>query len=93
MASGYLNLFCSRCGAHIVRYRKEGSGSLIRLYLDRIAGPETLTQLKSAGKKSGLPSLTCRGCGNLIGVPMVHEGKRLAFRTVKGSFRRKKEDA
>lgn len=92
MASRFLNLFCGRCGEHLVLYRKEGSGGLLRLYLDRISGPETaIARWKQAARKPELPPLICSKCENLVGVPMGREsGNRPAFRLIKGSFRRKK---
>ena len=89
MATRILNLFCSRCDALVVQYRKQGTGSLVRLYLDRILGPQPLAELKSCGKKSELPPLTCTGCDRKIGIAAVHEGNRLAYRLIKGTFRRR----
>ena len=40
MASKYLDILCRQCGEFIVRYKKEGSGQLIRLYLDKITEPK-----------------------------------------------------
>ena len=96
MSSRNLDLFCSHCDSHIVLYRKEGSGNLVRLYFDRILQPESLAKLKSTGKKSGktsdLPPLVCPQCGILVGVPMVRGADhRPAYRLIKGSFKRKKK--
>ncbi|GJL79216.1 MAG: hypothetical protein NPINA01_22050 [Nitrospinaceae bacterium] len=88
MATKILSLTCSQCGALVVQYKKQGSGALIQLIIDRIQGPPSLVRLKAVTSKSELPSLTCPECGFLIGVPMNHEGKSLAYRLVKGSFRR-----
>ncbi|MFQ5451815.1 MAG: hypothetical protein ACE5E9_14415 [Nitrospinaceae bacterium] len=89
MATRLLDLFCSQCGAHIVEYRKEGSGSLIRLYLDRIIGPAKGGKWEPQATHAKTANLVCRRCENLIGIPMTGEGKRPAFRLIKGSFRRK----
>ena len=92
MSSRNLDLFCSHCDSHIVLYRKEGSGNLVRLYLDRILQPKSLSKLKSIGKKSDLPPLVCPQCGILVGVPMVRGADhRPAYRLIKGSFKRKKK--
>jgi hypothetical protein len=88
MATKILSLTCSQCDAPIVQYRKQGSGALIRLIIDRIQGPASLVKLKQVASKSDLPPLLCPQCGILIGVPMEHEKKSLAFRLVKGTFRR-----
>jgi hypothetical protein len=83
MATKILSLTCTQCDASIVQYRKQGSGALIRLIIDRIQGPPSLLQLKQVTSKSELPPLVCPKCGFLIGVPMEHEKKSLAFRLMK----------
>ncbi len=92
--SHFLDLYCSRCGQHLVLYQKDGRGSLIRLYLDRIFDPKELSKLqfKNTGKKD-MPNLKCLKCGLLIGMPMVYEiERRLAFRLIRGSFAKKKSE-
>ncbi|MEK9629931.1 MAG: hypothetical protein VW455_13040 [Nitrospinota bacterium] len=88
MASRYLDILCGKCGGFILRYRKEGSGQLIRLYLDKILEPKSLASLKSLGSKSNLPPLVCSDCNHPIGHPMEHQGTRLAYRMIKGSFKK-----
>jgi len=90
MATRLFDLFCGQCGSHVVLYRKEGSGSLLRLYLDRILAPDKISGLKQTMKNSKTPSLSCSGCGRLIGVPMGTKS-RPAFRLIKGAFRRKEK--
>ena len=85
MASQILDIICSVCGTFILRYQKKGSGQLIKLYLDRVVEPHSLSQLKSVYNKSDLPALACLDCGNRIG--LAHEGG--TYRMIKGSFRRK----
>ena len=88
MATKIISLSCRQCGRTVVEYKKQGSGGLVRILIDRIQGPTSLVQLKQVGKKSELPPLTCRECGALIGTPTIYEGKRLAFRLVKGTFKK-----
>ena len=88
MSSRHLDIYCGKCDTFILRYRKEGSGQLIRLYLDKVLQPKSLVALKSSGRKSNLPALTCPKCGNSIGHPMEHDGNRLAYRMIKGSFKK-----
>ena len=90
--SHFLDLHCSKCNEHIAVYQKDGRGSLLRLYLDRIFAPENLASLQSVtSSKSALPRLCCTRCGQLVGVPMIYEREnRLAFRLIQGSFLRKK---
>ncbi len=88
MASRHLDIACGKCSTFIVRYRKEGSGQLIRLYLDKVLQPKYLAALKSSGKKSNLPALACPECDHHVGYPMEHDGNRLAYRMIKGSFKK-----
>ena len=85
MASQTIDILCSQCGGFILRYQKKGSGQLIRLYLNRVVKPSSLTELRSISNKSDLPTLKCEDCGNRIGLPQ--EGG--TFRMLKGKFRRK----
>jgi hypothetical protein len=88
MATKIISLDCRQCDTTVVEYKKQGTGGLVRILIDRIQGPEFLHQLKQVGRKSDLPPLTCGQCGALIGTPTVYEGKRLAFRLVKGAFKK-----
>ena len=84
-------LFCSQCGEYLALYQKDGPGSLLRLYLDRIFEPEHLALLQNETEKSKIPALICQKCNTPIGFPMVYEiGNRLAFRLVRGLFRKEK---
>ena len=92
--SHFLNLYCSRCGQHFALYQKDGHGSLIRLYLDRIFDPKELSELQfKSVEKRDMPNLKCSKCGSLIGTPMVYEfERRLAFRLIRGSFVKEKSE-
>jgi len=92
--SEFLNIYCSSCNAYIALYQKDGSGSLMRMYLDRIFEPVGLSDLqeKACDKKS-TPNLTCPSCKSLIATPMIYTPeKRLALRMIKGKFYKKKSD-
>lgn len=86
--SHFLDLCCSRCGEYIALYQKDGQGSLIRLYLDRIFNPKELSELQfKITRKKDMPNLKCSNCGLLIGAPMEYKPeRRLAFRLIRGSF-------
>lgn len=72
-------------------YQKDGHGSLLRLYLDRIFEPEELSKTQYETEKSNVLTLTCRKCETLLGTPMVYEAeKRLAFRLIRGSLRKER---
>jgi len=90
MPSRFFSIFCSQCERFIFRYRKEGSGSLIRVYINQISEPEHFKEYKQEMAKSKIPPLNCAQCGQRIGAPMIHEpGNRPAYRLIKGSFRKK----
>ena len=79
---------CARCGTHVISYRKEGSGALLRVYLDRIIDfPEEgfLTGKQVSTKSS---PLVCPQCREYIGRPN-NKANRQAWRLVPGSFRKK----
>ncbi len=89
--SRFFDIFCGACNAHILLYQKDGSGALLRMYLDRIFAPPDLARLQfGAHDKKDVPNLECQKCHNLIGVPMVYESEnRLAIRLIRGSFAKK----
>ncbi len=92
-SSEFLNIYCSSCQSHIALYQKDGHGSLLRVYLDRIFEPDNLSNLQNSNNKGTLPSLKCPSCNTLIAVPMVYKLEdRLAFRLIKGAFFKKKSD-
>jgi hypothetical protein len=84
MATRNLDIHCSHCNQWILRYRKQGSGSLVRIFPDRILQPQNLAILKSLKRKEELPPLVCPECQTLVGSPCLYEGKRPAFRLLKG---------
>ena len=91
--SEFFDVYCSLCQAHIVLYQKDGQGSLIRMYLDRIFEPESLSKLQTSSSKHSLQGLKCPNCNTLIGVPMVYKPEnRLAFHLIRGSFSKKRSE-
>ncbi len=88
--SHFLDITCSKCGQYVALYQKDGIGSLLRMYLDRIFEPKEVSALQFKEDKKDIPNLKCSKCGEVIGVPMVYEReKRLAFRLIRGSFAKK----
>ena len=91
MGSHIFDLHCAKCEARVLRYKKEGSGSLVRLFLDRISEPKSFSEFKQVSSKSDLPPLNCPECDQPIGIPMIHgSGNRPAYRLIKGSTRKGK---
>jgi len=90
--SNFLDIYCSKCNQHLLLYQKDGHGSLLRLYLDRIFYPEELVLLyQQCSEKKDVPNLSCNHCNNLIGVPMVYlSEQRLAIKLIHGTFIKKK---
>ena len=77
---------CTECKAFIARYK--GSGELDLLFLDTVIKPNVLAELKSSSKEN-LPFLFCHECGRKLGKPTTNKIGRLAYKMVKGSFRKK----
>lgn len=91
--SEFLNIYCSSCNSHVALYQKDGPGSLIRMYLDRIFEPEDLASMQNLNNKKSVPNLTCPSCNTLIAVPIVYKlENRLALHMVKGAFYKNKSD-
>lgn len=81
-----LSIKCSACANEILLYQKDGRGGLKRLYLNRILAPESLAVLQDTTESLKQMSVLMCGCGQAIGIPMLHREGRLAFRLVRGSF-------
>ncbi len=74
--SKLLDISCSKCGAHVCFYQKDGPGMLKRMYLDRIIG---ITKFEK--------NLTCLNCAQIIGTEMVYEKEnRAAYRLQIGAI-------
>lgn len=72
-----LEIICAECKEIIFTYQKDGPGSLLRLYLDRIISEENYALTNS---------IICE-CGNIIGHKFIYKSeKRTAYRLIKGSF-------
>ena len=78
--SRLIEIKCRKCNSQIALYQKDGPGSLLRLYLDRIFSPKELTNLQKVDLDN-IPLLKCKKCGELLGTPYVYDKeKRKAFR-------------
>lgn len=87
-----IDVVCSRCQRRVLLYQKDGSGNLLRCYLNRILAPEKWEQVQHAvaiRTTKDMPNLVC-ACDSLLGVPMRHKDGRLAFRLIRGKFLRRK---
>lgn len=86
-AAVFWDLSCTNCGHHLVLYQKDGPGSLLRLYLDRIFAPAPFSEWQHFDLLRDIPNLVCPACGTMIGVPMVYRPEnRLAIRLKPGTF-------
>lgn len=81
-----LRIICVKCHKEVLLYQKDGRGSLLRLYLNRILAPESLASLQDTIKTIKDMHLLKCDCGNTIGIPMMHWEGRLAFKLIHGSF-------
>lgn len=90
--SHFLDIYCSSCNNYLLLYQKDGKGSLLRLYLDRIFEPPTLRKLQFECKsKNDIPNLKCSNCQKVIAISMVYKPEnRLAFSLIRGAFVKKK---
>jgi hypothetical protein len=86
-----IDVICSACGKKVILYQKDGSGQLLRCYINRIFAPEKLEKLQYNSKIDikSMPNLVCE-CGSIIGIPMKYRDDRLAFRLLRGKFQRRK---
>lgn len=69
----FLQIQCAKCKNNISTYQKDGPGSLIRMYLDRI---HTNNGLIITNKL-----VTCRNCSSKIGILAIYkpEGREAIF--------------
>jgi len=81
-----IEIQCAKCKAFIARYK--GSGELDLLFLDTVIKPTILAELKNFSKED-LPLLTCRECELMLGEPATNKKGRIAYKMIKGSFRKK----
>ncbi|MBX3064745.1 MAG: hypothetical protein U0528_15130 [Anaerolineae bacterium] len=86
----FLNLYCSKCGNHLLLYQKDGPGTLFRLYLDRIVAPSALSELQKIADLKKVPPLVCSSCQAVIGTAYVwEEENRPAFLLDQAAFSKK----
>ncbi len=91
MPSRFLAIYCAQCDTFIAKYRKEGSGRLIRMYLERMmAADESPMEFKNEIKEK-IPRLTCFECGQILG-KLNPKSSPASYNLIKGTFRKKKHD-
>lgn len=89
----FFDLYCSKCGGHLLLYQKDGPGNLLRLYFDRIFEPSAFVSKLRVRTPKDAPSLRCPNCTNNIGTPMLYEReKRLSYLLRPGSFMKLRSD-
>lgn len=76
-----IELFCMNCKNSLLKYQKDGSGQLHRCYLNRIIEPTEYQTYKNKPLKD-IPPLKCKNCNFIIGIPMIYEDGRPAFRLI-----------
>lgn len=93
-SSKFMLIRCAKCGHAVLLYQKDGSGRLLRMYLDKIHAPAELAGLATTVvSKSDMSGLHCPECGELMAVPMVYAPEnRLAFRIIRGAVQVDKSD-
>ncbi len=84
-----LDVHCSNCDTKVLWYQKDGSGSLMRCYLNRIFAPPELEKLQKdqdIREPKDMPNLDCPSCKTVIGTPMRYTDGRLGYRLRPNSF-------
>ena len=66
-----ISIYCARCGAFLYKYQKEGPGSLVKCYVDRIIEDNTKGDLQ------------CPGCGQEFARPTTIRN-RPAHKIIRG---------
>ena len=90
MSSRNLTIYCSQCKTYVFSYHKEGSGALLRVYLDRIIKPPKQSrQIKKRPSTKARP-LLCPKCNKCIGLP-IEKTPRRAWRLMPRSFFKKEK--
>jgi hypothetical protein len=88
--SKFLDISCAKCQSHVVTYQKDGIGSLIRLYLDRILAPQEIAAWQFLPPQQKIPNLVCKQCANLIATPMIYAAEnRRALRLIRGAYQKR----
>lgn len=89
--SRLLELNCRLCNSMVIKYQKDGPGSIYRLYFDRIIAPEGLAGLENS-KIENISSLKCPRCKEILGTPYIYKAeKRKCFRLYNGALVKNKK--
>lgn len=71
--SKWLMVSCRECRNDLFIYQKDGTGQLLRFYLDRIySSPEGERPFNNITHQA-LGNLACNNCESLLGAPMIYE--------------------
>lgn len=77
--SYFLNIYCTKCGNHLMLYQKDGEGALQRIFLDRIVAPKSFVTPLYNTEQSDLSILLCPNCKASVGNQGIHKDNRLAY--------------
>lgn len=70
-------LTCRRCHQWIMDYQKDGPGSLIRCYVDRIYHPAALRRLTFTRETiHNVPAIKCDRCKAILAYPIIYQRKK-----------------
>jgi hypothetical protein len=89
MPSRFLAIHCAKCDTFIAKYRKEGSGSLIRMYLERMTTPDDSPNEFKKTLKEKVVRLSCYKCGQILG-KLNPNSSPASYNLIKGAYRKKK---
>lgn len=89
-SSKIFDIYCRKCNTYALSYQKDGVGSLIRLYLDRIIKPLNQIGFEYYDIKS-IGALKCGSCASILGIPYTYtKEKRSAYRLIQNNITKKK---
>ncbi len=77
--SRILDITCEKCSKHVCYYQKDGPGPLKRMYVDRMIGTRTASDI-----------LSCIGCAYELGIITIYQKEnRSAYRLFQSSVKKK----
>ncbi len=73
---------CSKCGTHLLNYKKKSSGGLVRLFVN---------QVDFIYDTDNHDNIICPTCEQLVATKYLYKPeKRYAYRLITGTYRKKK---
>ena len=88
--SNFLYISCTICNNPLMIYQKDGKGSLLRCYADRIVWPQDLVNNQinfTVYNIKNIKSLACDACNTFFAHPTIYKSEsRPAYRIIPGTL-------